>query len=157
LGNKIVKNSPSLGYILGDEGSGAHLGLLLLKAFLNDELPSNLKEAFERKYTLDRNSILESVYRQPHPNRYLAQFSIFFVEHLTHPFIRYTVTTSFLDFFKKHITIYASHTEYKLRCAGSIAYCFREILQECALTCEVDIDKIVQHPIDDLVKMICYE
>jgi len=153
-GSRIVKGSPSLGYVLGDEGSGAHLGISLVKLYLNHELPPNLSKQFEEKYNVNRNVILDNVYRKPQPNKYLANFTGFLVEHKSNPFIIFTVTSCFLDFFGKQVKIYPSYAEYKIRFIGSVAYYFSDVLHECALASEMSIDKIVQHPVDDLVKCI---
>lgn len=156
-GSKIVKGSPSLGYILGDEGSGAHLGIALVRLYLNNELPPSLRLLFEEKFSVNRNIILDNVYRKQLPNKYLASFSSFLYEHKHNPFINFTITSCFLDFFTKNVKIYPLYNTQKIRFIGSIAFYFSDILHECALASEMEIDKIIQHPVDDLVTFIMNE
>jgi len=152
-GESIESNSPSLGYILGDEGSGAHLGLTLLKKYLNNQLPADLKTLLEDRYPISRDSILENVYRKPNPNRYLAQYTFFIKETVEHSYIRYLVSECFLEFLDKHVKVFDQYSDRKVRCVGSVAHTFSEILQECALAGEIDIDMIIQSPIDRLVQL----
>jgi glucosamine kinase len=152
-GENIEANSPSLGYILGDEGSGAHLGLTLLKKYLNNQLPADLKTLLEDRYPISRDSILENVYRKQNPNRYLAQYTFFIKETVEHSYIRYLVSECFLEFLDKHVKVFDNYSDRKVRCVGSVAHTFNEILQECALAGEIEIDMIIQSPIDRLVQL----
>jgi len=152
-GDKIESNSPSLGYILGDEGGGAHLGLTLLKRYLNNDLPNDLKTLLEDKYPITRDTVLDSVYRKPNPNRYLAQYTFFIKETVNHPYIRYMVSECFLEFIDKHVKVFDNYSDYKVRCVGSVAFIFKDILLECALASEIDIDIIIQSPIERLVHL----
>jgi len=76
-GKKIVKNSPGLGYVLGDEGSGAYLGRKVLQYYLYNTFDEELRYKFDARYTTTQSEILENVYKKPLPNRYLASFAIF--------------------------------------------------------------------------------
>ena len=151
-GESIESNSPSLGYILGDEGSGAHLGMTLFKRYLNNELPSDLKTLLEDQYPISRDNILENIYRKPNPNRYLAQYTYFLKDTIHNPYIRFLVSECFLEFIDKHVKVFDNYTDYKVRCVGSVAHHFKDILMECALAGEIEIDKILQSPIDSLVQ-----
>ncbi len=151
-GTKIVKNITALGYILGDEGSGAYLGTKLIKAFLNYELPEKLHKSFVNEYKLTEEDILNAVYRKPLPNRFLASFTRFLSKNLEHPYISKLVYEGFEDFFVKHISIYENYKSLKIRCAGSIAYHFQSILTRVARYKNASIDKIIEYPIDELVK-----
>jgi hypothetical protein len=153
-GASITRSAPSLGYVLGDEGSGAHLGLSLLKLYLNNELAPGLRHMFEEKFEVSRTIILDNVYRKPFPNRYLASFSPFLLEHQHNPAIHFAISSCFIDFFTKNIKIYPLYRELPLRFVGSIAFYFKDILHECALSNEIVIDQIVQHPADNLVNHI---
>src|ERR1700722_4525373 len=46
-GKKIVKNSPGLGYVLGDEGSGAYLGKKVLQYYLYHTFDEDLRYKFD--------------------------------------------------------------------------------------------------------------
>ena len=83
-GKKIVKNSPGIGYVLGDEGSGAYLGKKVVQYYLYNTFDIELKEKFDAKYNTTSVEILESVYKKPLPNRYLAGFAIFLAENRGH-------------------------------------------------------------------------
>ena len=150
-GESIITTSPSLGYILGDEGSGSHLGLTLIKKYLTNDLPSELKTLFENSYPISREIILENVYRKPNPNRYLAHFTYFLKENISHPYITYLVTDCFLQFFATQIKVFDNFNHKKVRCVGSIAYHFKDLLHECALASEIELDTIIQTPIESLV------
>ena len=152
-GQSIIANSPSLGYILGDEGSGAHLGLTLSKRYLNNQLPQELKSLLEDSYPISRDILLENVYRKPFPNRFLAHYTYFLKENSTHPYIKFMVSECFLDFFDKHIKYFNNFNNYKIRFIGSIAFHFQEILEECSLASEIEIDSIIQSPIEKLVQI----
>ena len=105
-GREIVKNVSPLGFILGDEGSGAVLGKLLIGDVLKDQLSPALKDQFLTQYELTPALIMDKVYRQPFPNRFLAGFSPFIREHLDEPAIWELVTRSFLAFFTRNVKQY---------------------------------------------------
>ena len=81
-GKKITKNISSLGYILGDEGSGAYLGKMFITDFLNNELPNNLYNKFINEYEITKENILDAIYSKPFPNRFLASFTRFLLHNM---------------------------------------------------------------------------
>ena len=83
-GRKIVRNSPGLGYVLGDEGSGAYLGKKVIQYYLYDTFDEELRYKFDVQFTTNVKEILERVYKEPLPNRYLASFTLFLVENRGH-------------------------------------------------------------------------
>ena len=105
-GKNIVSNVSPLGFILGDEGSGAVLGKLLVGDILKNQMTPGLKEKFLEQYNLTPAEIIDRVYRQPFPNRFLASFSPFLVEHLDEPAIRELVLNSFKKFLKRNVMQY---------------------------------------------------
>ncbi len=149
-GNSIMENKPSLGYILGDEGSGAHLGKTFVQAYLNDELPCNLSERFYERYKLSKKAILDAVYTQPLPNRFLASFSKFIYQNLKEQFIIDMVANDFNTFFEKHVCKYEKYQELKLSCTGSIAFYYSNILRAVAAKKAVNIGTITETPIAGL-------
>ncbi|MBK8808497.1 MAG: hypothetical protein IPO21_18435 [Bacteroidales bacterium] len=151
-GYNIIQSSPSLGYILGDEGSGAVLGKVLLTLLLNGELPPELESQFYNTYDISQNDILDGIYRKEKPNSFMASFTYFWVENLHHPYVKYVVNNCFLRFFEKNIIKYPDYDKYQLRCVGSIAHYFNDILIECALAYNIKIDSIVRQPIHGLSK-----
>ena len=146
-GKKIVDNIPALGYILGDEGSGAYMGRKFLNSHLYKELPKKLSEKFDKKFQLSKDDILEAVYNKPHPNRFLGSFSKFLFQNLEDPFVVKLVYSAFEDFFDKHICKYAKHKEVNMSCVGSVGFHFSKILKAIASDKGVTINKIIETPI----------
>lgn len=149
-GNKIVENISSLGYVLGDEGSGAHIGKTFIQAYLNKEMPKELSNRFYERFKLSKDEILDNIYKQPMPNRFLASFSKFIYQNLKEQFVVDLVANCFEQFFDKHICKYPKHKEVKLSCVGSVAFYYSNIFRAVASNKEVNIDKIIETPIAGL-------
>lgn len=149
-GTKIVENRASLGYALGDEGSGAHIGKTFIQAYLNQEMPQHLADRFYERFKLSTADILDAVYKKPMPNRFLASFSKFIYQNLKEQYITDLIINCFEQFFDKHICKYERHNELKLSCVGSVAFYYSNILRGVALRKGVAIDKIVETPIAGL-------
>ncbi len=151
-GEKIVDNVSPLGYILGDEGSGAVLGKLLVGDVLKHQLPEHLCEQFLKEYELDRNTIIDRVYRKPAANRFLAQFSPFLIKHIEEPSIHNLVFQAFVNFFVRNVASYANYKELPCNFVGSVAYHHKSTLQEAAQSLGISIGKIIQAPLEGLIK-----
>ncbi len=149
-GATIIENRASLGFILGDEGSGATIGKKFIQSYLNKEMPADLSTRFFEQFQLSLDDILDSIYKKPMPNRFLASFAKFINQNLKDQFVQAMVTNCFEDFFDKHICKYEKHKEIKLCCVGSIAFYFSDILKAVAERKGVTIDKIVETPIAGL-------
>jgi N-acetylglucosamine kinase-like BadF-type ATPase len=149
-GEKIVGNIPPLGYILGDEGSGAVLGKLFLNALFKGALPDGMKEDFLQSSGLSYPEIIQRVYRQPMANRFLASTSLYISEHLDVPALRDLVKQNFRDFFHKNIAQYGRH-DLPVGAIGSIAYHYRDLLQEVAEEEGYNLSKIAKSPMEGLV------
>ena len=150
-GKEIVNNVSPLGFILGDEGSGAVLGKLLVGDILKNQLSPAVKEAFLKQFDLTAPEIIDRVYRQPFPNRFLASLSPFIAQHLEEPGIRRLVLNSFIAFLRRNVMQY-DYAQYPAHFIGSVAYCYREILQEAAQETGVSIGKILQSPMEGLIR-----
>jgi N-acetylglucosamine kinase-like BadF-type ATPase len=150
-GENIIENIPALGYILGDEGSGVDMGKMLIKKYLNKELSSNLSEKLAEEYSLNLNTILNAVYKESLPNRYLAQFTLFIKKYEEESEMDELVKNCFQHFFDLTICKYKNYEQYPLNVVGSIANVFSKQLKEVALNNKVEIGKIVKSPIDELV------
>jgi N-acetylglucosamine kinase-like BadF-type ATPase len=148
-GDRIADNVPACGYILGDEGSGAVLGKKLISDYLKRQLPPELAEKFTEKYGLNYGSIVEKVYRQPYPNRFLATFTHFLYEYRNEPHIHSLLKESFSEFFRRNIMQY-DYSRYEVNLVGSVAYHFAPILKEAAEQYGIRIGKILQSPISGL-------
>lgn len=150
-GKEIINNISPLGFILGDEGSGAVLGKLLVGDILKNQLPQTIKDAFFNQFDLTAPEIIDRVYRQPLPNRFLASLSPFIAQHLEEPGIHQLVLNSFIAFLRRNVMQY-DYQQYPAHFIGSVAHCYKEILQQAAQETGVQIGKIQQSPMEGLIK-----
>lgn len=150
-GKEIVNHISPLGFILGDEGSGAVLGKLLVGDILKNQLSPTIKEVFLKQFDLTIPEIIDRVYRQPFPNRFLASLSPFIAQHLEEPGIRQLVLGSFIAFLRRNVMQY-DYTQYPAHFIGSVAHCYKEILQEAAQETGIRIGKILQSPMEGLIQ-----
>ena len=150
-GKEIVNHISPLGFILGDEGSGAVLGKLLDADILKNQLSPAIKEVFLKQFDLTVPEIIDRVYRQPFPNRFLASLSPFIAQHLEEPGIRQLVLGSFIAFLRRNVMQY-DYTQYPAHFIGSVAHCYKEILQEAAQETGIRIGKILQSPMEGLIQ-----
>jgi len=149
-GRRIVANTPPLGFILGDEGSGAVMGKLFVAALCKDLLPEGLKEEFLDASHLTVADIIEAVYRKPLPNRFLAQTTRFIYAHLQMTEVEQLVVDNFKAFFKRNLVQYGQNL--KVSAVGSIAWHFREQFV-CAADKEgFEVQRIAQSPMEGLVR-----
>ena len=151
-GKNIIRKIVSLGYILGDEGSGAHLGKTFVKAYLADKLPDELKNKFYQKYKFSHKDILDSVYNKPFPNRFLASFSVFLFENIQHDFIKELIEKCFHEFFQTQVLIYPKYKKIPVNIVGSVGYAFAEILKNAAKEYKIQIQKICKTPVEGLIE-----
>lgn len=147
----ITENVNSLGYVLADEGSGAYLGKQLIRDFYLNELPADLKEAFDKKYNYSLENILNAIYNRPNPNRFLASFSYFLSANIQHPHIQELIRNAFRAFFIHQVTKYKGYKDLPVRALGSVAWYYRDILFETSKEFGITMDKILQNPIDGLI------
>lgn len=151
-GKKIAKNSPGLGYVLGDEGSGAYLGKKVLQHYLYKTFDEELMARFEKRFNTNEIEILESVYKKPLPNRYLASFAIFLVENRGHFMIDNIIEDSLNDFFFTHLNKYRESWVLPIHFVGSIAYGFKDVIKEICHMYELEVGTILKKPMDGLIK-----
>ncbi len=151
-GRKIVKTSAGLGYVLGDEGSGAYLGKKVIQYYLYNTFDDELRYKFDAKYATDRSAILDNVYKKPMANRYLASYAIFLAENRGHYMIENIIEDGFNDFFFNHIYKYRESWITPIHFTGSVAYGFRDILKDLCSTYELQLGKVIKKPMDGLVK-----
>jgi N-acetylglucosamine kinase-like BadF-type ATPase len=149
-GSQIVSNVSPLGFILGDEGSGAVLGKLLVGDLLKNQLPAGLKEKFLQQFGLTPGDIIERVYRQPFPNRFLASLSPFLSQNITVPEVRNIVLNAFKAFLTRNVMQY-DYKNNKVHFIGSVAFYYREVLEEALQSAGMQIGTIVQAPMEGLV------
>ena len=149
-GKEIVKQVSPLGFILGDEGSGASLGKQLVSDALKNQLSEELKEEFLAEYNLTQATIIDKVYKQPFPSRFLATLAPFLLKHIEDKAVRRIVERSFSDFFERNVMQY-NYRKNKVNFVGSVAWYFADMLREVALQKEIEIGKIEQSPMPGLV------
>ena len=149
-GKMIVHNTPALGYILGDEGSGAVLGKHLLHDLYTGVLSQNIKAAFERETGMQLSEIINKVYRQPQANRFLASLSEFIHRHLDDEGIRQLVYTTFNDFASYHLARYGRR-DLPVSFVGSIAWYYQEQLKLIIQMHNYQVGTIMQSPLQGLV------
>lgn len=151
-GKGIASNVSPLGFILGDEGSGAVLGKLFLGDVLKNQLPAEIAAQFLTEYDLDLLGIIRRVYREPQPNRFLASVTPFISKHIDVPAIHDMVLGTFTAFFRRNVLQYTGAKEHAINFVGSIAYYFRPVLEEAAAATGCHIGTILKSPMDGLIK-----
>lgn len=151
-GKKIVKNRPGLGYVLGDEGSGAYLGKKVIQYYLYNTFDEDLKALFDAKYVTTPSQILENVYKKPLPNRYLATFAIFLTENRGHYMIENIIEDSFNDFFFHHLYKFRESWKYPVNFIGSVAFGFKDVLQDLCNSYQLKLGKVLKNPMAGLAK-----
>ena len=150
-GQQIVENVSPLGFILGDEGSGACLGKLLVGDILKNQLGQELKEQFLAQYNLTPAEIIDRVYRKPFPNRFLASLSPFLNEHINEPCVKDLVLNAFKSFLKRNVMQY-DYQGKKIHFIGSIAYYYKAVLAEAIAEMGLELGEIIKSPMEGLVK-----
>lgn len=150
-GKKIVKNSPGLGYVLGDEGSGAYLGKKVIQYYLYGIFDDELRGRFDVTYTTTTTEILENVYKKPMPNRYLAGFCKFLADNRGHYMIENIIEDGLNDFFFNHLCKYREIWTLPVSFAGSVAFGFKDVLQQLCDSYEFEMGKVMKNPMEGLV------
>jgi N-acetylglucosamine kinase-like BadF-type ATPase len=150
-GKKITKNSPGLGYVLGDEGSGAYLGKKVIQYYLYKTYDEDLMSRFEKKFATSKDEILNNVYKEATPNRYLAKFTEFLVENRGHYMIENIIEDGLNDFFYTHINKMNEAWLYPIHFVGSVAFGFKDIIKQLALSYEIELGSIVKSPMQGLI------
>jgi len=151
-GKKIIKNSPGLGYVLGDEGSGTYLGKKVIQYYLYNTFDEDLMDRFNSKYNTSVTEILDAVYKQPLPNRFLAGFTGFLIENRGHFMIENIIEDGFNDFFFNHIYKYRESWTMPIHFVGSVAYGFRDVLKDLCSSYELQLGKVLKNPMEGLIK-----
>lgn len=149
-GEKIVQNVSPLGFILGDEGSGACLGKLLVGDILKNQMTPELKEKFLSQFNLTPADIIDRVYRKPFPNRFLASLSPFLAQNLGEPCVHSLVLNSFKSFLKRNVMQYDYH-DTPVHFIGSVAYYYKDVLAQAADEMGIRLGTILKSPMEGLI------
>lgn len=150
-GQTIAKNVSPLGFIVGDEGSGAVLGKKLIADILKNQLPKETIQLFFTKYSTTPAEILENIYKKPFPNRYLAQYTRFLSENINLPELEKLVIDSFKEFIQRNLLQYDNIEQLPINFTGSIAYHFQEQLVQALASHDLQPTTINQAPMSGLI------
>lgn len=158
-GHTLHSLIPALGFILGDEGSGAYIGKRLVGDVFKQQLPADLRQQFLTETGETMASIIQKVYRTPLPNRFLASLSPFCSRHIQHPAIQAFLTDCFDQFFQRNIlpalqqpelsSFLSGHTPI-VHFAGSIAYHYAAPLRQAAIRNGILVGNILSAPLEQL-------
>lgn len=151
-GRRVKPNNYGLGFILADEGSGNWLGRQLLKAFMNETLPPNIRKKFEHRYDLDRRSLLEKIYRQKQPAVFLSSFAEFYLDNKDDNYLKSVIIAGFTRLIHTYLLpLHKQHPGATVNFAGSVAANFQDYLVEAASGTNITIGNIVKEPINNLL------
>ncbi|MCB0554119.1 MAG: hypothetical protein KDD02_11250 [Phaeodactylibacter sp.] len=150
-GQDVVDNVTNLGYLLGDEGSGTHLGKALIRAYFYRELPAALKEVVDQEYPGGKQAMLDHIYGEDTPNVYLASFTRLMNEHKAHPFFQRLLYNSFSEFIDRHVRKYNYHLSLPIHFIGSVAFYFQNIIRVVLEERSMKPGIFIQKPIDKLL------
>ena len=151
-GESIEQKSPSLGFVLGDEGSGAYLGKKLIKAWLYGELPNDLSFQIKVECPFEVSQILKRIYSEPFPNRFLASFVPFLEKNSGHPFVNQMVDDAFEDLIRHHLLRYSDFFRLPIGVVGSVGSIFGKNLSKLIEAKGGKISRILHYPIDEMVR-----
>lgn len=151
-GNEIIDKAVSLGYIIGDEGSGNHIGKQLLRDYFYKKMPAELSEMFEKEYDINITSVIDNIYHKTQASRYLASLSRFAYENKKHDYIKVICSKCFDEFIEYFILKYETPKDLEIGFVGSIAYYFQDILNERLENQGLKSSKIIKNPIEGLIE-----
>ena len=151
-GSAIDLHVPGLGYMLGDEGSGAVLGKKFLSFYLRNNLPEQIMEAFVKQYQLNKEDILENVYKMQFPNRFLGSFVPFIAHHQEHPYVYQMIYHHFSDFYNQILSKYRDYIHEKISFTGSVAYYFSDFIRNIGNENGFQVQQIDKSPLEGLLQ-----
>ncbi len=151
-GENILKSIPSLGFILGDEGSGAFLGKQFIRDFLREDMPEDLLKIMNEEIGIDKEEVLKHVNQDAMPSKYLAGFSKYIHEYLYHKYMHDLVYNSFENFIQEYVIRYHGYRNYKIGFIGSISVIYEKILKEVLDNYQLELGKIEANPIEGLIE-----
>lgn len=151
-GSHITYDISPLGFILGDEGSGAVMGRKLLGDYFKEVMPPRLREEFAKRFELSREEALNRVHRTEKPNQFLSQFVPFLSEHANSAYCQEFIQHNFMEFFERNVSKLPDYTKYSIGFIGSVAFHFSQILNNTASYFGYEETTIIKEPIDGLEK-----
>lgn len=150
-GVNIVDNIPSLGFIIGDEGGGGYIGRKLLQNYFYRELPDDLKTKLEAKFDMERSAVLNQIYGQETPNRYVAEFAGWLTENNKQPFVHTLLYKCFMEFLTRQVIKYENFGNLPIHFIGSIAHYNQHIIKEALDDLVLKPGKFLRDPMEGLV------
>ncbi|HXH73533.1 MAG TPA: hypothetical protein VNJ08_01110 [Bacteriovoracaceae bacterium] len=150
-GENVIDNVTALSHVLGDEGSGVHLGKLLLQAYYYRELPHDLEDEFNRTYPEGKDSIIHRIYEAEGQNVKIAEFAQFVIKHKKNPFIKKLIHQSFGEYARRHLKKYENWQNLKINLVGSIGDLLREDLHEVFVNEGLTLGVVIRRPIESLI------
>ncbi len=150
-GENVKTELPSLGFLIGDEGSGSALGKQLVRHYFMKKLPPDLHQQFTEIYQLNIDDLLKNMYHNPRANAYMADFTRFIVDRKTHPYFQNFIYKELKNFLEFQVMPYEECRESEINFIGSIAYFFEDSLRAAASDFHFKIGTVVQRPIESLV------
>jgi len=150
-GENLIEEVPAIAYVLGDEGSGSYYGKKLLRDYLYNLLPLNIKEELEKQLGISKSIIFENVYMKPHANVYLASFMKFINTQYHTDYVVNMIEHGMEEFIKIHVCCYPNYKNVKTHFIGSISKIFERELKKAAELHDVKLGNIVRKPVDNLV------
>lgn len=156
-GLKVASSIKSLGYVLGDEGSGAYIGKQVLTSFLLGKLPSELASSFQAQYPFTLDQFLQGVYKSEFPSRYLGQFCQFASANQEHPYMALLVKNAFLKFYTVMVSQLPFNTKHAIGFVGGVANGFRNLLEECTRDQGFESPLILKNCLQQLMNYHCNE
>lgn len=150
-GQKIVDRLPSLGYMLGDEGSGNQIGKSLLRSFFYREMPTALAADFQKVYALEEHDFVQKLYDSARPNRLLASYAKFASKHRQQPFIQQLLENCFENFLQKQLLKFSNYQHYPIHFIGSIAAAFEDELTKVLRKYQLNKGIVLKSPFPRLL------
>ena len=151
-GEIITEKAISLGYMVGDEGSGMHIGREVVRAYFYGFMPEDLRHKFEAEYHLELKDFIQHLYHEAQPSKYLATFAKFAGENHEHPYIKGLLKDCFKDFIEAFILRYEECKSLKISFIGSVAFHFQDILKESLMEYGLTLGEIMQAPAEGLIR-----
>ncbi len=150
-GVHVKRELPSLGFLIGDEGSGSAIGKQLVRRFFMKKLPKDLHQEFEEQYHLTIDDAIKNMYHNPRANAYLADFSKFVEERKNHPYFQSMIFEEMKNFLDYQVLPYEEAKDAEINFIGSIAFYYEDILRAAAAELNLNVGIVVQKPIENLV------
>ena len=150
-GKEITDRAPSLGFMLGDEGSGVHIGKMFTIQYLTEKIDPEIAQDFEKTFMVSKQKLFEKVYQEPNPQTFFAAIPVFLQKHIENQQIKTIIENSFQAFFNQQKEYYKTFS-YPWFFCGSIAYYFQDILMEIAQKNDIKIAQVIRECAMNLVK-----